>query len=650
MKQKYKYNQGGDILGGVSQLAPLLNMAVPGLGTGIGAIAGLGAKYFNDQEMKAKQAEAALNNPANYSNQNAFGYADGGMLSGLAQGAGLVTGAPNQVDGNEMNYKGSPIALNHGETLDTNKDRVISANYFNPVTGKKIVDEDKALKRSRGKAENVLKNGTDSAAANTVKYTQQQEDALFRMQEMIAQMAGDRNRPQDQQQQMPSEMPQQGYKAGGNIMKYEFAGGIPHPPEWYAQHVNDDLTFKPQPIGVPKANPAYKQYNVFNQAPINKYSYTDPAVNAQSYWGNNFDVKAGKSAYNAFATKQNLLNKGVKDYVASPILKDNNIYDQAAHNALFESKLGKELFSDTSPFTNRQSSDGKTLYSFTGQGVKGNPIQYTTEGDTTPKTMPDGTEFNPLSGLYGAASSIAGNMTPEQLNAIGGQDFIAEQRPTLTEEEATQMNGKINPESKSNFWTQSTQGEKIGMLGQGASLLAKGIESFQPLQQQQTRPNTAPISLSQLDPSAILNRNQQSYQSALAQAQGNTSNQNVGYQQALFANKLTADNQALSQFQAQNAGLKESYEQRLAQRQSENNVNANQVDDIMARRRGARENMRMGVYGDVATMGMNVGQLMNTRLGNQATVGMMKGIAPDVYENQIKNMSPELKRYFGITK
>jgi hypothetical protein len=346
MKKKIqKLSQGGDILGGISKFAPLLNMVAPGLGTGIGAVAGLGSSYLNNQEMKQKQAEMAMNNPANYSNQNAFGYAqggpvlpardntsvpnpilrptwmgnmqnqqhfyahnsptqanlnmmnmygqgaqdlnnqnaaykksltspstlgsvmgntaldalglfggnmikpavkgvqmgsankvedlmpfsnllrwaddikvlpksnigfkDGGDLSKLAQGAGLVTGAPNQIDGNNMNYKGSPIALNHGETLDTNKDRVISTNYFNPVTGKKIVDEDKALKRSRGKAEKILQNGSDVAAMNTVKYTQQKEDGLYRMQEMIAQMAGDRNRPQDQ--------PPQGYYKGGEI-------------------------------------------------------------------------------------------------------------------------------------------------------------------------------------------------------------------------------------------------------------------------------------------------------------------------------------------------------------------------------------------------------------------------------------------------
>ena len=762
---KAKYNQGGQILGGIQQLAPLLNLAIPGLGTGVGAMAGLGAGYLNAQEAKQKQAEAAMLNPANYSNQNAFGYnsggmigpedpkkkntitptdlwknkgkildiidvgADvtdavgimggvgaapfnrvlgpvqaarsiknrqplkamfdivpmnslwmpefmdkalsnkeanegvisafksipsaagvfrdnvkksfgfesGGMLQGLASGAGLVTGAPNQVDGNNLNYKGQNIQLDHGETLDTNKDRVISDKYFNPVTGKKIVDEDKALKRSRGKAEKKLERGSDIAAANTIKYTQQREDALFNLQEQIAQMSGDRNRPQDQPMQQGSA----GYVDGGPIKGS---------PQWYAQQAANQLS---QPIGLPQYNPINNLYNVFSDSPSNQYTYKDAMIDPAKYWGSNFDVKQGKRAYNAMIQKQNLMNKGVKDYKPVSLLKDNNVYDSSAHAALYDSQLGKTLFSNESQFANRVSPDKKTLYSFTPSGVTGSPVKYTSDTPVEPTTMPDGTPFNPLSGLYGTASSVAGNMNQNQLDAIGQEGFLPAQGQTLSENEAAQLAGQESVSGNNpNFWSQATMGEKTSMGALGASLLAKGIESFQPLQQQAYRPNTAPITLTQLDPSAQLNRNQQSYESALnnAQRSGNTANQSASMQQALFANRLNADNQAMSQYQGQNASLKDNYEQRLAQRMGENNANMNQVDDIMARRRGARENMRMGVYGDVASLGMGVGSMMNNRLSSQAILGLQSTLAPDVWKNYVSKMTPEMRKYYNITQ
>jgi hypothetical protein len=164
---------------------------------------------LKDKERNRKKESFQYNN-----DHTAFrrfvGYDNGGDLQQLNSQSYDINADPNKVDPMQLNYKGKDIRVGDNEILDSGKDRVISENFFNPFTGKKIVDEYRGIEKSIGKAEKQISKG-DPAALNTIKYSNLRKDDLFNLQESVKNYST----PQNQNNQALEG--QAGYATGGVI-------------------------------------------------------------------------------------------------------------------------------------------------------------------------------------------------------------------------------------------------------------------------------------------------------------------------------------------------------------------------------------------------------------------------------------------------
>jgi len=191
-----------------------------------------------------------------------------------------------------------------------------------------------------------------------------------------------------------------------------------------------------------------------------------------------------------------------------------------------------------------------------------------------------------------------------------------------------------------NMWSDMTMGEKVGMGSAALSVALKATDAFGKVQKEPYRYNNAAISLNQLDPTAVLNNNQASYQSALNDLNNNSSTgaNRQAIAANLFNNKLRANNDVMTKYGEANSNLATQYEQRLAQRNSENNQMSYQVDDMNSRNKGAAQQMRSGVYSDLSTLGLDQANILNNRMSQQATLEALKKMAPDVYARLMENI------------
>ena len=160
-------------------------------------------------------------------------------LSGQQSGGNYNTGGDLQLsnDSMQVKYQGDQTdGKSYGNVnLDKNevvaKDKVFSDDLFDPTTGKKFSELAKRLQKAKGKAEKKSSyTPRDKEALNTMKRMEEQSSTLFEKQEAIATALGLRNRPQDQQHQMPdgSMMPgaQHGMATGGRL---NYSDGGQHP-------------------------------------------------------------------------------------------------------------------------------------------------------------------------------------------------------------------------------------------------------------------------------------------------------------------------------------------------------------------------------------------------------------------------------------
>ena len=505
-KNPNKYSNGGDILSVVGGLSPLLNLAVPGLGTAVGAAASIGGGMIkNKEQQKLAQQQDLLVNSSQYNNPSAFGYALGGNI---ANGAYAVTGGEGQKDGNALNYKGQDIRLDFGETLDTNKDRVMSDRIINPRTGKSFADDDKKLKTARSKSEDLNKDFGDIIGKNTIGVFSKMEDSLFAEQELNKQLQMSKSQPAAQ-----------GYAMGGKL---------------------------------------------------------------------NFD-----------------------------------------YNNLFNNDNGDPSFVPTEPISS--------------QRITPNTIGYQAPGPIQSDNL---TFFN----LDGTKRTVDTRATP-MLNSMSLPNAVFSQnkQPNVLTEVTSVLNRKSpledNKESNS-LLGDLTTGEMIGAGSGLVSLGAKAIESFQPYKKQTALLNNAPIEKMQLDPVDALRKSNDNYLMGLNDGNNQTSsfNQRQTYAQSLFANKLKADNDVLQSYGTQNKQYAQQYNEQLSQRQRENNSSEFQTQQINEANRAGRERMRMGVYSDVATMGMNLANLANNKYTQDKTLNILKQLNPDVYKDVMNKMDEDLKK------
>lgn len=209
-------NAGGDIAnvlkigGGIASVIPggqVIGAAASGLGSIIGAFS----------------KPSGANPTVGYNNTNPYGYAEGGMIEGgeveqISPNAMEVTGGEGETDGVDIDYKGMPLAVDNGEMIDTQNDRVFSEKLHDPRTGKSFAESSKKLERL------IAKLGKKPSIINmaTLKALEKEKEKLFATQETVAQAMGKR-----QGNGMPIQ-PGQGMAYGGR-MNYAYAGGVPVP-------------------------------------------------------------------------------------------------------------------------------------------------------------------------------------------------------------------------------------------------------------------------------------------------------------------------------------------------------------------------------------------------------------------------------------
>jgi hypothetical protein len=158
--------------------------------------------------------------------------------------------------------------------------------------------------------------------------------------------------------------------------------------------------------------------------------------------------------------------------------------------------------------------------------------------------------------------------------------------------------------------------------------------------------------MNQMDPTAALMNNQRSYESALygLNNQTGTFNQRQALASNLFANKLQANTGVMNQYAEQNAGLANQYQDRLSQRNAQNNQTAYMADNLNAQNRGAKFNAVQGLFGDIATIGGQAAGMMNSRLSNNVAMQSIKTMAPDVFENYMKDMPEDIKKLLNAMR
>lgn len=209
------YSPSFGVGGVLSAIAPLAGM-IPGWGTAASAVLGIGGGLLEKKENE----KATAFRPTTGMNSNQYGMATGGSMEQISPNSVEVTGAPNQTDGNQINYKGQPINVDHGEVIDHSKDIVFSDKLFDPRSGKSFADTVKPMEKLIGKLSKMPSNINN----NTIKALEQQKQKVFQTQEQVAAALGQRN--SDGSTVQPG---QPAMASGGKIKSY-VTGGDPGNP------------------------------------------------------------------------------------------------------------------------------------------------------------------------------------------------------------------------------------------------------------------------------------------------------------------------------------------------------------------------------------------------------------------------------------
>ena len=162
----YRRYQGGGMIDALSTLAPLADLAVPGLGTAVGVGLQLTQRMFEPQSIA----------PGMIKDNNPYSYATGGKLRDkqLSSDSTLIQGNPHITDGNPRIVNGRRVRLDHNEIVSRNTikgDYALSPNLVNPKTGNKLAEDGKKIKRAQGRAEKYLNEyPEDNFAMNTRQF------------------------------------------------------------------------------------------------------------------------------------------------------------------------------------------------------------------------------------------------------------------------------------------------------------------------------------------------------------------------------------------------------------------------------------------------------------------------------------------------
>lgn len=195
---------GGQVLQGIGGIASAV--PIPGVAIGGAALSMLGGLIDKPAAQKPTYGTETTTR---------YGMATGGSMEPISPNAMEVTGAPNQTDGNQINYKGQPINVDHGEVIDHSKDIVFSDKLFDPRSGKSFADTVKPMEKLIGKLSKMPSNINN----NTIKALEQQKQKVFQTQEQVATALGQRN--SDGSTVQPG---QPAMASGGKINSYATGG------------------------------------------------------------------------------------------------------------------------------------------------------------------------------------------------------------------------------------------------------------------------------------------------------------------------------------------------------------------------------------------------------------------------------------------
>lgn len=560
----------------LSAVSPLVSK-IPGIGTVAAPLLGIAGSAIEAQE----QARAAKRMPTAEMNTNPYGYAAGGEIEQMqaqqqmqqVEGDGMnpisnqsyeVQGDPNQMDSEQVNYKGQNIKLDNNEMVDTVRDMVFSDKMFDPRTGKSFASTAKKLER------NIHKSDKPTVIDQVTKaMLEKQKEGVFKVQEQIATMLGQRN--QD------GSTVQQGMAMGGRVNRYATAGYLGDPTKKY---------FTPP---LPPEGPIPQVGDM-----------TVPQVEA-GYTGPDVEITAQRGTPPVTGWKS------ISSYNNPNYQKGSNIYNPKIPYTPTEG--AKEYYRAYNKFAAANPSEGlntsKTFedFKYGKNHAAAQPIVDAVIGQE--KTHAQGI-MNPIPTKNLLSSVTSQTAKPPK------PDFL---KPSITPSTS-------KPKNPNAF----TTGDWI----QTGGLAAQGLMALlNKPQKQQLYQNTAPISQASFDPSRALMENQYAANAARANI-GNTyssAGAQAGYQN-LAANQMKQNATTITQYDTMNEEARVNYEQRLGQRQSENNQLRLQTDDInMANKANRRNEIR-----NFIESGVNFGKGLSDRSTNLKAAKYIAGSDPQMYK------------------
>ncbi len=586
-------------LGGVLQKLAPVAAAIPGVGTlgaaAIGAAGGLAGML---------DRPTAANPSVGYANRNPYGMASGGSMEQISPNSVEVTGAPGQTDGNQINYKGQPVNVDHGEVIDHSQDIVFSDKLFDPRSGKSFADTVKPMEKLIGKLSKTPSNINN----NTIKALEQQKQKVFQTQEQVATALGQRNSDGSTVQGGQPAM------ASGGRMNYA-SGGYP------------DLTnlF----LGKPFA--AAKQYASNQRSAELLANFTEPYVEETPKNRRQYKYAKGYEKYRDLDLNPDDVDKQAEAFFASEVGKAYVRRERAVDpkwnfwgkNEKANSTIGPKyaaLLADPGfqKILQTPYNDPTTKTTRLGQQFGEDPsvINQDTFGynvirpATNKRTVPDY--------AANAKNTYDAEIEAKRLAGTTADDSEENKRPGSEPFDAA---GNINKFFKENPNPASIKkpskygiGDYLQLGAAGASVLGA---LFDRPERQKPNLDKTQITQNRYDPANALMQNQYTTNAGMMANANNYSSAGVqAGLQNLMANKYKADAQVSTQYDQMNQQARTQYEQRLQQQNQFNAQTLSANDDKNVANRAAYTN---NLYGALHTVS-NVGKGFNQRATSEKAI------------------------------
>lgn len=636
-------NTGGDIGGAMQSLAPLASLTP--LGPLGGAAVGAAGSLIS---MFSKPSQA--NPTTGFANTNQYGHmATGGSMEQISPNAMEVTGGQGQVDGNDINYKGQQMSLDHGEVVDTNQDIVFSNRLFDPRSGKSFADTVKPLEKLIGKLSkrpSVLNN-------NTIQALEKQKQVLFQTQEKVAQAMGKRNQDGSTVQPGQEQQMQQPGMAMGGRMKFASAGYLQDP------DVTDPVVTNPQ---YRSSIPLPSRFSpiAYNQVNHNNTPSTTPVVGSSRTRLNKVRSNSAKSSNPVVGADEfSYVNNKTGDYrgAASADYRPSTFYktadtwlktiegekyqrEQRAINPKYKWNPDRVFGADHLSMASRPSfqkmygqiRDFNPATAPPNFNRDVNPMQYKSPGMNPPNgTIPqldskgNFVDYKKPENTY--------NSDPTKVDPITAQRIVGSDNPVDLKNSTDWM-----PSKNTTSTLKSNNSNKYG-IGDYMQLGAAGIQSIAALLD---RPHTppariinSPITENRYNPARALQENQFTTNAAVNALGNNYSSAGVSSGlQNLYANKYKADSGIIQNYDQMNQQAKTQYEERLGQRDQFNSQIQTQNDVI---KQQDKANYTNGLYNALESVS-NVGKGLNQKESSDKALKYLMLNDPEAYKSFMSYM------------